>query len=188
MKKERDFFWKKFLCQILIHLFLSDAKSAVRPAIVLFENYSYLLGGQWQKCLWTKTFHTSAHRRFRQVWSDRISSKYMFLSKSTDVFVIVHPCIKKRGERLLSSICSGIRFCPRASTFFVGQHTKKERSNLSYKFCRGLVVIFSAKRRQFSWSFHSSFFLFLSYFLFLLEGRPGTGRNSKRKKFFLNLF
>lgn len=45
---------KKFLCQILIHLFLSDAKSAVRPAIVLFENYSYLfilLGGRRQKCL-----------------------------------------------------------------------------------------------------------------------------------------
>lgn len=40
---------KKFLCWHLIHLFLSDAKSAVRPAIVLFENYSYLfilLGGQ----------------------------------------------------------------------------------------------------------------------------------------------
>ena len=46
----KRFFWKKnFLCWHLIHLFLSDAKSAVRPAIVLFENYSYLfilLGGQ----------------------------------------------------------------------------------------------------------------------------------------------
>lgn len=31
--------------------FLSDVKSAVRPAIVLFENYSYLLGGRKQKCL-----------------------------------------------------------------------------------------------------------------------------------------
>ena len=33
----------------LIHPLLSDVKSAVRPAIVLFENYSYLfilLGGQ----------------------------------------------------------------------------------------------------------------------------------------------
>lgn len=40
---------KNFLCWLLIHLFLSDVKSAVRPAIVLFENYSYLfilLGGQ----------------------------------------------------------------------------------------------------------------------------------------------
>ena len=126
---------EKFLCWHLIHPFLSDVKSAVRPAIVLFENYSYLfilLGGRrqkclWtkifslvlliQKCLWTKTFHTSAHRRFRQVRSDRISSKYTFLSESIDVFVIVHSCIKKRGERLLSSICSGIRFCLRASTF-----------------------------------------------------------------------
>ena len=106
-------FWKNFLCWHLIHLFLSDAKSAVRPAIVLFENYSYLfilLGGRRQKCLWTKifslvlliqkrlwtkTFHTSAHRRFRQVRSDRISSKYTFLSKSTNVFVIVHSYIKK---------------------------------------------------------------------------------------------
>lgn len=91
---------KKFLCW---HSFLSDVKSAVRPAI---ENYSYLfilLGGRRQKRLWTMTFHTSAHRRFRQVRSDRISSKYTFLSKSTDVFVIVHSCIKKRGERLLSS-------------------------------------------------------------------------------------
>lgn len=46
---KKNFFEKIFLCQILIHLFLSDAKSAVRPAIVLFENYSYLfilLGGQ----------------------------------------------------------------------------------------------------------------------------------------------
>lgn len=54
LKKEREIFWKNFLCQILIHLFLSDAKSAVRPAIVLFENYSYLfilLGGRRQKCL-----------------------------------------------------------------------------------------------------------------------------------------
>ena len=135
--------------------FLSDVKSAVRPAIVLFENYSYLfilLGGRKQKCLWTKifslvlliqkrlwtkTFHTSAHRRFRQVRSDRISSKYTFLSKSTNVFVIVHSCIKKRGERLLSLICSGIRFCPRASTFLSDSILgviKKERSSLSYKF------------------------------------------------------
>ena len=139
---------EKILCWHIIHLFLSDAKSAVRPAIVLFENYSYLfilLGGQWQKRLCVMTFHTSAHRRFRQVRSDRISSKYTFLSESTDIFVIVHSCIKKRGERLLSSICSGIRFCPRASTFFVGQHTKKERSSLSYKFCRGLAIIFFAK-------------------------------------------
>nr|DAP98941.1 MAG TPA: hypothetical protein [Caudoviricetes sp.] len=48
------FFWKKFLCWSFIHLFLSDVKSAVRPAIVLFENYSYLfilLGGRRQKCL-----------------------------------------------------------------------------------------------------------------------------------------
>ena len=40
---------EKFLCWHLIHPFLSDVKSAVRPAIVLFENYSYLfilLGGQ----------------------------------------------------------------------------------------------------------------------------------------------
>ena len=65
---------------------------------------------------------------------------------------------------------------------------KKERSSLSYKFCRGLVVIFFAKRRQFSWSFHSSFFLFLSYFLFLLEGHLWKRRNSKRKKFFWILF
>lgn len=47
------------------------------------------------------TFHTSAHRRFRQVRSDRISSRYPFLSKSTDVFVIVHSCIKKE-----ESVCS----------------------------------------------------------------------------------
>ena len=78
----------------------------------------------------TKTFmcydvFRSAHRRFRQVRSDRISSKYTFLSKSTDVFVIVHSCIKKRGERLLSSICSGIRFCPRASTFLSDSILKK---------------------------------------------------------------
>ena len=107
---------KNFLCQIFIHLFLSDVKSAVRPAIVLFENYSYLLGGRRQKCLWTKifslvlliqkrlwtkTFHTSAHRRFRQVRSDRISFKYTFLSESTNVFVIVHSCIKKE-----ESVCS----------------------------------------------------------------------------------
>lgn len=45
---------KNFLCWPLIHLPLSDVKSAVRPAIVLFENYSYLfilLGGRRQKCL-----------------------------------------------------------------------------------------------------------------------------------------
>lgn len=45
---------KIFLCWLLIHLFLSNAKSADRPAIVLFENYSYLfilLGGRRQKCL-----------------------------------------------------------------------------------------------------------------------------------------
>lgn len=131
---------EKFLRWHLIHLFLSDAKSAVRPAIVLFENYSYLfilLGGRKQKCLCVMAFHTSAHRRFRQVRSDRISFKYTFLSESTDVFVIVHSCIKKRGERLLSSICSGIRFCPRASTFLsdsILDVIKKERSNLSYKF------------------------------------------------------
>ena len=173
---------KNFLCWHLIHLFLSDVKSAVRPVI---ENYSYLfilLGGRRQKCLWTKTFHASAHRRFRQVRSDRISSKYTFLSESTDVFVIVHSCIKKRGERLLSSICSGIRFCPRASTFLsdsIPGVIKKERSSLSYKFLCGPVVIFFTKRRQLSWSFHSSFFLFLSYFLILSEGRPGTGRYSQ---------
>ena len=56
----------------------------------------------------TKTFmcydvFRSVLWRFRQVRSDRISSKYTFLSESTDVFVIVHSCIKKRGERLLSS-------------------------------------------------------------------------------------
>ena len=64
---------------------------------------------------------------------------------------------------------------------------KKERSSLSYKFCRGLVVIFFAKRRQFSWSFHSGFFLFLSYFLFLLEGRLWKRRNSKRFSFLFSL-
>lgn len=40
---------KNFLCWSFIHPLLSDVKSAVRPAIVLFENYSYLfilLGGQ----------------------------------------------------------------------------------------------------------------------------------------------
>lgn len=40
---------KNFFVSNLIHLFLSDVKSAARPAIVLFENYSYLfilLGGQ----------------------------------------------------------------------------------------------------------------------------------------------
>ena len=39
--------------------------------------------------------------RFRQVRSDRISSKYTFLSESTNVFVIVHSCIKKE-----ESVCS----------------------------------------------------------------------------------
>lgn len=54
LKIEGRNFWKKFLCWSFIHLFLSDVKSAVRPAIVLFENYSYLfilLGGRRQKCL-----------------------------------------------------------------------------------------------------------------------------------------
>ena len=82
---------------------------------------------------------------------------------------------------------------------FVRKHWRFCHSSFVYKkkrrafallnlFCRGLVVIFFTKRRQFSWSFHSSFFLFLSYFLFLLEGRPGAGQNSKRKKIFWILF
>lgn len=40
---------KNFFVSNLIHLFLSDVKSAARPSLVLFENYSYLfilLGGQ----------------------------------------------------------------------------------------------------------------------------------------------
>ena len=135
-------FLEKFLCQILIHLFLSDAKSAVRPAIVLFENYSYLfilLGGRRQKCLWTKifslvlliqkrlwtkTFHTSAHRRFRQVRSDRISSKYTFLSESTDVFVIVHSCIKKKRRAFALLNLFRYTFLSADINIFVGQHTR----------------------------------------------------------------
>lgn len=49
LKTEIEKFFEIFLCWSFIHPFLSDAKSAVRPAIVLFENYSYLfilLGGQ----------------------------------------------------------------------------------------------------------------------------------------------
>ena len=101
---EREiFFGKKFLCQILIHLFLSDAKSAVRPAIVLFENYSYLfilLGGRRQKCLCIMTIslvlsdkNVYVVRRFSEMLSDEN--------------------VKSVGD----GICSGIRFCPRASTF-----------------------------------------------------------------------
>ena len=51
LKIERRNFLENFLCWHLIHPLLSDVKSAVRPAIVLFENYSYLLGGRRQKCL-----------------------------------------------------------------------------------------------------------------------------------------
>lgn len=94
----------------------------------------------------TKTFmcydvFRSVLWRFRQVRSDRISSKYTFLSESTNVFVIVHSCIKKRGERLLSSIRSGIRFCPRASTFLSDSILKKRGQTSLISSCSSAAAL-----------------------------------------------